>query len=502
MERLPWYDNKGMQSGVMDKGDLALRGKAVLAWLLLGGLAFAAGFLQDSITLRTVSLVVLALVGFAILALPYSWAICLLFVYLGFEGMAKILTAYNPIVHVGVDLLIVALSARWFVVALLKRQFRIPRFPPLSGLLAAHFVWFLIQFANPYAMSLYSSMAGAKIYVTVVLLYFFGYYLSNSIGNIHRFMWVWVGVLVVQVITCLQQSAIGAASVLVISPYYAIPLQKFHGYAFRPFGTTAVAGGASVFLQIGSPFLIYFFLQSKSFLTKAGMVALMPATVLALLVSQVRATFLKAILSSLGFVLISLQRSSAKIKFRMAALIAIAGVVFLVALPKLTERWVAEQQENARAIERTMSLFDFETAKRARQGALERIILFSKAVPLGAGLSRTGAASGKFADLIKNDPFFDRPFFTDNYWAATIVDVGIPGSLILTAILVSILWKGFRASRRFRNPELALLNGVLLTSMFAMCVGLWGAESILYNPDATFFWFFAGVLMRLPELDS
>jgi hypothetical protein len=100
------------------------------------------------------------------------------------------------------------------------------------------------------------------------------------------------------------------------------------------------------------------------------------------------------------------------------------------------------------------------------------------------------------------DPFYPGGFFTDNFWAATIAEIGIPGSLILTLIIFSVLYKGFVGVRRARDGELASIQAAILCSLFMVVFGLWGAEGLLYNPESAFFWFFSGVLMKLARMSA
>lgn len=57
--------------------------------------------------------------------------------------------------------------------------------------------------------------------------------------------------------------------------------------------------------------------------------------------------------------------------------------------------------------------------------------------------------------------------------------------------------RGAIAIARTMDPELRTLQAALICPLFACVLGLWGAEGILYNPEAAFFWFFSGALMRL-----
>ncbi|MCM2279084.1 MAG: hypothetical protein NDJ89_13495 [Oligoflexia bacterium] len=478
------------------------RQQAMVLALVAAG-AFLFGFLYEGVSLKNLFLVVFGAVAGAVLALPYHWAVRILFAYLGFEGMAKILTGYNPVVHVGADLLVLALTGRWLLAAFLRRASVPEVLPPLKPLFALHLLWFVIQFFNPYALGMVPSLAGVKVYVTMLILYIFGFYLAKSRRSVEWFMAIWVLTIAIQVATGLLQAWKGPSSVLAISPNYAAPLSKFDGFAFRPFGTTHLPGGPSVLTFLGAPFIVYFLVTARSWFVKLLMGGLIPLATLLLLLCQIRASLLKSIVGGGLFLLLTGWYSSAENRKRILIAVPAAAALLMFALPNLTQRWVGERQDNTRAIERTLSLFDYEKSANARRGTSDRIVSFAETVPLGAGMSRTGAAGGKFYHLALADPFFPAGyFFSDNFWAATIAELGVPGSAFLTALILAILGKGALFIRRTRDPETQALQAALLCPLIAIVVGLWGAEGILYNPEAAFFWFFAGALMRLGSLEE
>lgn len=481
---------RALLSGPDAKKQLVGAGALVAA----GAVAFFLGFNSELFNVRLILLLVFGVIGGAVLALPYQWAIRLLFAYLGFEGMAKIITNYNPIVHVGADLLVVALTVRWFLAYLLKRETVSERRPPLIPLFVLHCIWFLIEFMNPYSIGLVPSLAGAKVYLTMPLLYVFGFYLARDGKNVRWFMAVWVLTVLIQVVTGLYQASAGPQSVLRLSPGYAIPLQKFDAsYAFRPFGTTNLPGGASLFVALATPFVLYFIFSARSWLVRLSLLGLLPGALFLVLVSQVRVQLMKMTLGSALFFFIALGWASSNVRKKLLVALPAVAAVILFAIPHLTENWV----DDKRGIERSLTLFDPKLASQARAGAGERVIRYAKEVPLGAGLSRTGAAAGKFWAENNASPWYQNGFFTDNFWAATIAEMGIPGSAILTAIIFSVLFIGSKGIVRSRNPENRLLQAAVFCPLVTIVLGLWGAEGVLYNPESAFFWFFSGVLMRL-----
>lgn len=472
--------------------------KNLLAGAALVAAFFLLGFFLDFITVKSVLLAFMGALAGGLLVLPYEHAIVVLFAYLGFEGGAKMLTHYNPVIHVGGDLLVVTLTARWLVTLFLKRT-RLPaELPPFVALFAIHFAWFLIQFLNPYSIGLIPSIAGAKVYVTMLLLYAFGFYLGKEPRLVRRFMAVWVMTLLIQIATGLFQASVGPKSVVGLSPYYGAALAKFDaGTSFRPFGTTHLPGAPAIFSYMAFPFLLYFVIRARSILTRAFLASAVPLSVLLIMVCQIRSALLKLIFESALFLTILLSRASSQTRRRALLGIPVAATVLLLVVPQVISTWQQENPESAAGIERSLSLFNYDKVRHARAGAADRILMHAEMVPLGAGLSRTGAAAGKFLDLIQSDPYFPHGFFGDNFWAAVIAELGVPGALFLTSIIALVLIRGATGLIAVRDPERRLLIAAILCPLVAIVLGLWGAEGLLYNPEAPFFWFFSGVMMQL-----
>lgn len=483
--------------------------KNVGAWIVLGICCFAIVFGLPYLSLRLAAIALLSVTALFIFALPDRYAFFIMFFYVGFEGFFKIVSSYHPIVHVGSDLLVVA-SFLKVVARRVWQRAGIPwPPPPLTMIYLLHFGWFFVVFANPYALSLVASLAGAKVYFTMLLLYFFGYHITTSVRQIQWFLMPWVVVSIVHMVLSLRQASGGPQSVLALHPGYAAPLAKFGAAAaFRPFGATHLPGGPAMFLFIAAPFFIYFMISLRSFWLKGSLALCLPFNLIVFMLCQVRAALLKGLLGTALFILLMLypQRDRLKGNRRRWGQFS-TGVVLATLLGMLAFysddllSWALKTQGfDPRAFERTLTLFDWEKASAARIPPWQRFIDYSMQVPLGAGLSRTGAAAGKFKELIAADPM-GKDFFTDNLFLAVLIDLGIPGVLLFLVLLGAILWRGFRQCFTLQLDQLRLLNMALFSALFSIAIGSYGGEAIVYNPEAAFFWFFSGVMVRLPSLD-
>ena len=467
---------------------------------LLGLLSFFAGFYQDAITTRLILMLLLACLASLFVMIPDRWALRLMFLYLSFEGMAKLLTGYNPVIHVGMDLLMLVLTAKCFILLVVRKRNFPQHYPPLVGLFILHFIWFFIQFANPNTLGIVPSLAAAKIYITMNLLFAYGFYLANDPKEVEIFFYPWIIGAVVNIALGLYQAHIGPLSVLGLSPSYAWVLQKYEGYAFRPFGTSSQPGGAGMFVQLSFMFVLYFVLSKGPAIKRLLLAAIIPLGIMLLLFCQVRVLLFKIIIGTSIFVFLNVFYLQGRARRRLLIGIPTIAGLMLVSMPFLTQFWLTARDENVLAMERTLSVFDVQRIRESRSGTLDRIITFAKMVPFGAGLSRTGSAGEVFAKKTtekESDPFLRGVLFTDNFWASTIADIGIPGSFILTLIVLIILLRAFRGIRECADSQTRLLQITLFSSLVMLMFGAWGSEAILYNPEAAFFWFFGGAAQRI-----
>lgn len=463
---------------------------------------------SNYINLKNIAFFALAFVIVSIFFLPNKWSLLLIFTYICFEGFLKIISRYNPFVHVGADILVVILCLKVIIQRIWFRQGIPWPPPPLTFFIIVHFVWFLVVFANPYALSFISSLAATKLYVTMFTLYFFGFHHAKNIKEINLYMVPWVVASIIHMVLSLQQASAGPKALLALSPGYAAPLAKFATQAFRPFGATSLPGGPAIFLFITAPLFIYFIIQSKSLFVKILLGVCIPFNLIVFFLCQVRSALFKAVLGTTLILIFYLIPSKYKVitKTNWKKIATVVSIILMLSYFSYRSQdflgWVLQTQGyDKRAFERTESLFDSEITK-ARRGAWDRFVMYLSEIPLGAGLSRTGAVGGKFIDLIEKDSFFPKDhFFTDNLFLVVLIDLGIPGLLILSILIIILLFVGIRQLRTLILPEFRLINMAILSSLISIVIGSYGAEGLIYNPEAPFFWFFSGVMIKLKTLD-
>ncbi|MCC6138623.1 MAG: hypothetical protein IT287_08315 [Bdellovibrionaceae bacterium] len=467
---------------------------AVLCLMLLGLFFNQIGF-------KTVSVIGVVFTLIAILYVKTEISLFLIITFIWFQGFFKIISNYNPIVHVGADLVVIALLLKLLFVKPPKHK----KPPPLVGLFALHFCWVIVTCFNPYSLSVVSNIAGAKVYVSMFLLYFFGYYLTQSLRDVKKLFTLFSILAVIQMIFTIYQGMIGPTSVTTLHPGYQVQLNKFIGYAFRPFGLTHIPGGPSVYIYTALPFIVYSIYASRRWIVQFFYVSVLPLMGLSLVMCQVRSAIAKAVFSLIIFVgtmlTSKLPISFAKKAYTLAGSAVLTGLT-LFAMTYLFDLSVKSYEDNEMSIDRSFSTFDMNAISVARRGAMDRFITYLRVVPFGAGFSRVGASAGAFEDVHKTDTFFAKGyFFSDNLFVHLLVELGLPGVFILTLLIGSVLFIGIKIWRTESRAQLIGPQMAILSSLVAIAAGSYGAEGIIYNPESCFFWLFAGVMMSMRNPD-
>lgn len=463
-------------------------------------IAFLIGLFLDQIGLKLVAISLLVATLGLISFLPNKYSIYMLLGFISFQGFLKIISNYHPAVHLGADLVVIGLFAKFIVQNALQPPSDKEKFPSISILFLIHFGWIVITVFNPLSLGLIPSIGGAKVYVSMFILFFFGYFLTTNLKDIHTYFRFFIFLAFIHTVFTIYQGLNGAESVLSLHPRYAVQLEKYRQSAFRPFGLTNLPGAPSVYLYTSLPFLVYFLYFSKSLFERMFCIFLIPAIGMSLLFCQVRSAIVKAVVSIVLFVFMfltshfPLSKSKRLYAFLGTASFAALVVAFFPVLMTLSED---ASTDNSRAFERSLSSFDIDAMSYARRGALERFSRYATEIPFGAGFSRVGASAGAFASYNLADKRFPGGyFFGDNLFITLLIEIGFPGLLFVSSLIGVILFKGFKGWHQEKRTFLIGPQLAILSSLFAIFIGSYGAEGIIYNPESAFFWFFSGVLIK------
>lgn len=466
-------------------------------------LIFLIGFSLDQLGYKTYSVTFLAGTIVAILALPTRYSLYIILFFIWFQGFFKIVSGYHPLIHVGADIIVLFLMIKLMIFGQDGESRKLPLF---TGIFLVHFIWVAIEYFNPYSLGITATIAGSKIYVTMFLLYFLGYFYVKDLKEVKNIFLIMIALAFVQTVFAIYQGYIGPTSVLSIHPGYQQQLEKYGSYAFRPFGLTNLPGGPSVYVYTVIPFILYFIITSTHYFKKLIFASVLPLITLTLIFCQVRSAVLKGLVAALLFLILCFLSKSIKVK-RLAlthlfAFSLIATIIGYTLGATLINNVLYTSEDSEDIIDRSLSSFDISALQVARRGAWERFTSYLEVVPFGAGYSRVGASAGAFADLHAQDVHFSKNyFFTDNLFILLLVEIGLPGLFIVSILIGSILFFGFKIIGKENRPALLFPHIAILSSLVAIFIGSYGAEGIVYNPESCFFWLFSGIMVSMNSPD-
>ncbi len=432
-------------------------------------------------------------------------ALVVLFIYLSVEGMLKLLSGYHPVVHIGMDITLYLVLGVWVAGAVARRESRLPRVPFVI-VLVLHVAWVMALVFSPYTETMIVGIASWKVHLTMIPLYFLGYMVAEDRDAPRVFLrgmtvfWCFAFVL-----TVLQYTG-GPGGPFDLGDIYIQRLEGFHEW--RPFGTGALPGSQAVFALLALPFALALVLRGDYRLRNPWIVFTIVGSLVVFVISGGRQVFLGSLIAVLTMVALQMVRGRGRAAFvLLALLVSVVGAWIVVQeyVQPVAQRAVA-QATNVPEIWRSRSpadrfqeLLDPNVYRTARGGGLRLITDRVKAFPFGAGLGRTGSAAGRFQDELTESPLGrmiqQRYGFADNYFAAMLVETGIPGTIMLTAVVIGLLVLAIRLSRVGDQAD-AALGALVAGYLVALLVMSWGSQPLLANPTQAFFWVLGGMMAR------
>jgi hypothetical protein len=419
------------------------------------------------------------------------------------EGQGRVLWHYQPWSRVAFDIITFLSIAKVFIQR--KKIYDQKVVPwPVIVLIALHFLWYIIQFFNVNAVSIFGVLAASKIYIYPIIL-FLGITLSNLNPISKGFRQMLFGfyfIMILEVCLSYFHFTVKQQHLLSMSSYYYKAMKDgiFTDNLFRPFATTALPGVLAIYIFLTVGFLFFMKQNIKGTIFKWVIIVL---SFLTIITCQVRSALVKFLL-----IIIFIQLGTMFYKrFSLRSILPffVALIILVVGSQNFLSNGISSEDESLNyAIGRASSLTEVSKVKNDRLNLTNfgKIIIdkISK-YPLGVGPGMTGAASSVNQSEIVKNPFIKKEFLwtSDNLIISFALDLGIGGLFLLTLILfipiyfVKYLLKMYAHKDEFHYHMLLICTSSAIVIIF----GNWGAVGLTYNPESFIFWMYAALGFKI-----
>ncbi len=369
------------------------------------------------------------------------------------------------------------------------------RWPPLTPLVAAWVAVVLVQLANPANGTLEHSLLALRSHIEWVPLFFFGYVMMRNKRRLFAFLTLLLVITAVNGAVSLYQYEAGPRAIAEWGQGYQKLIFGGGGIAgrtfvdtggnqrLRPMGLGSDTGFAGTLAVIAGPAAFVFLMLGRRRLLQGLGVLLAVGVLVAVLTAQVRIAIVGLATALLAMVLLSF--ASRKI---VQSALAIAAVAVL----GITVVSFVSGQAGAGVFDRYASLRGENAAANTTQyksGALGQLPNDIVNHPFGQGFGSVGPAAS-----ISGAPDASRTANGESELNFLMVEVGLPGVVVLLAFQLAVISGSARAIRRLADPELRLLLSALLAALIASLVLWFGGPVSAAPPLATYMWFASGVL--------
>ena len=431
---------------------------------------------------------------FILYAIRFRWddLFFMTFIFFTIEGQGRIIWHYHPLFRNIFDLYLIIIVTKNIVTT--KSIFLPKEFPNIfKFLFVGHFLWYLIQFFNYQSVGPLGPLVATKIYIFPMLFFFMlvrekPRFDEDSLQLFSNKILFLIGAQAALVIFQMSQ---GEEFLFNITQYYERPLKgAFYGPAFRPFGTSHVAGGMALNMSYSIAFL--FFGKKNSTIKTILITIVLIACIFSGVIMQVRSALL--IMLFILFCCLFIKVYYSRVRTLIIPFILIVPIFFPLALSNLDI--VQKAFPNLNLTHSIQRLKDIDSINKMSQKRASPAIMIGalkaklKEAPFGLGPGRTGSANSLFINKIKNDPKYNMnwSWTFDNLFVALAIDLGygmIFYTLIIILLPLYIFWNTILLAIKKVN---ILIPFVCSLNVLIILASNWGAIALPYNPVSFFFW--------------
>jgi hypothetical protein len=415
-----------------------------------------------------------------------------LLIYLPFAGIPTIMLYPAPVISLLIkDLLFVIPVYVSFVGWYARNHRNVPSLfagGPIWLLSVLGFIVF-VQVFNPALTDKIVGLVGVKVWLFYVPLYILGYHLIDSQDQLFSLTKL-------MLIVALFPALIGLLEAVLIYSGFSHQVYSFYGDAASDVtqGFAQTILGESQLVRIPSTFT--FVTQYYNYLlamlaiayvawmaaprkkkSRHWKLAMMGLIALAGMLSGARGAF---VLIPLFFLCIVLLKANWRKSWQPVAVVPVSVVVTILLVDTTLSDLFSALSDLTRSY-----IFEAQIGE------------FIKALNItlwGLGTGMNTNAARYLGDI--------SIFRLENFYAKTVVELGIPGLFIILVLFGTILARGLAEFYCLRNPVLRAYSVSLIAFLLIAMINLWKGSYLDIDPLNVYFWLFAGILMKLPKLDA
>lgn len=427
------------------------------------------------------------------LAILFKWqrAIWMLILFVPFGSGIALMLRPNPFGPLLKDFLFVLPLYAVFVLFHM-REFRNARIPnPISLMLVLFGAIVLLQTFNPSMRDMVAGAVGIKIWLLYIPLAYLVSAMIIRAEDLVGFLRVATAVAVIPCGIGILQFSMSA------TVGYEITMTMFYG------GNAAAATQNFTTFQMGTDF--YRIPSTFSFVTQYSGYALMMLAV-AYMHQSVEPNPGWRLFSQIatGLIFVAAILSGARSNFLFAPMLLLV-ILFLDAKLKRIALWLIVGPFVMITTLNVVGLDVFTIAGKTgglvNEYGSDLIIpdLIRSLVnsPLGQGV---GTNTGASRNLMSASEIAALQPMIEGYYSKAIIELGIPGLIILLAILTSLSLYGLGIHRRMRDPMARSCSAAITGFIIVMAIHSFKGWQIDLDPINVWYWILVGILFRLPEL--
>jgi hypothetical protein len=425
-------------------------------------------------------------------------SLCGLLAYIPISGIPMILM--YPATQVPVllkDILFILPAYVGFLfIHLGRREQVIPRGAPLL-LFAGLAIWIGVHVINAARSNVLVGLIGAKVLLMYVPLYILGYHLATSRQRL-------LGLCGLLAVPALVPSVVGIVEAVLLYSGHQDIVYGWYGPAAaavtQDFAQLEYGDGASI-LRVPSTFsfISQFYIYTAAMVAvsygwwrsgstvpwhNVARMAIWCTVVLASLLTGARGAFI-----FIPFMIAMLIVLDARDWRPIRAVILLIGALFTV------ETVLGGRLSDIIGHTLLVGQGQFEeTLIGELQGALE-----STWIGRGVG-THTLAARYAFTDPRDIVAFLDT--WHESWFVKLTLEMGLPGLLLVVLLLVHVVGTSLRNHVRLHDPVLRSISGAFIAVLVWNIAYFPKASYIELDPMNVYFWLFAGLLARIPTLDT